>query len=295
MRSSVTKSVEGASSAAPETIAVDSDVGHFRIRGLVGEGGMGQVYLARDLTLGRLVALKLLRLPGSRALDRIIGEARTTARLNHPNIVEVYATGVHGHQPYLVLEFVDGESLRTRTRRESMSVDEVVRVARAIADALDHAHAAGIIHGDLKEGNVMIGRDGRPRVVDFGLAVDLTATNTSRGGTPTHMSPEQWLLEPIGDRSDIWSLGVLMYRCLEGHHPFGPGLDDDALRRAVVDLGCASIPLRREGLPGSLVDLIQRCLSREPTQRPSARDARDALDRVLDVGLNHVHNSKSCS
>lgn len=266
------------------TLEVDEEVGQYRIRQLIGSGGMGQVYLARDLLLGRLVALKLVRADrlGSHQIRRLTEEARTTARFNHPNIVTIYNVGTHRSRPYLALEFIEGETLSERMRREPLSVDEILRIGRAIASALAHAHQENVLHADLKPGNVMIGRDGRIKVVDFGLARDTQSLiDRPGGGTPSHMAPEQWQLEMLMDRTDVWALGVLLYECLEGRHPFCSEDDQLKLRKAVLDENHPVPEVSRPGVPPEVAHLLRRCLAREPFLRPTAADVLDVLEVAL--------------
>lgn len=257
------------------------DIGQFRLRRLLGEGGMGQVYLARDLELGRSVAVKLIRPErfGPAGVARFLKEARTTARFNHPHIVTIYAVGKHGERPYLALEYLDGESLRERLLRERLSVDEVLHIGRALADALAHAHAQGVLHCDLKPSNVMIAKDGRVRVVDFGIAADLVEdTENEISGTAKYMAPEQWVGEGLTDRVDIWALGLILFECFEGAHPF-----DDAETRPGVrsQEEPVAMVLRAEGVPAPIARLIADSLSKDPAQRPSAVECRAMLEAAL--------------
>lgn len=194
-------------------------VGRYCVRGLLGEGGTGRVYLARDMTLGRSVALKVLRrtMSGASGGERFVEEARTIASLNHPHVVQLYDVGEHGGSLYLALEYVEGETLQQRLSREALGVDEVLRAGRAIADALAHAHGVGVFHCDLKPSNVILGRDGRLRVVDFGLArTELTSASGRLEGTPDWMAPEQGTPSRLTDRVDVWALGLIMDRLLVG-------------------------------------------------------------------------------
>src|SRR5882724_10199717 len=143
-------------------VTLGETVGRYQVRRLLGEGGMGRVYLARDVVLGRSVALKIVG-PGKGGgfrTERFLLEARAIARLNHPNVVQLYDFGEYKGGLYLALEYVEGETLRERARRSTLGIDELLRHARAIADGLAHAHAAGVYHCDLKPSNVMVGRDG---------------------------------------------------------------------------------------------------------------------------------------
>jgi eukaryotic-like serine/threonine-protein kinase len=256
-------------------------VGRFRVRRLVGQGGMGRVYLARDTVLGRSVALKVVR-AGGRDAERFITEARITAQLGHPHIVQLFDVGRHHDRPYLALEYLEGESLRERMGREHVSVDEGLRILRAIADALAYAHARGIWHCDLKPSNVMLPKDGRVRVVDFGLASEAAeGSEESRGGTADWMAPEQWRGEAVSARSDVWALGVLAFQLLVGEHPFGEADDREVRRRRVLDPGLTPAPIARDGVPDVVVALTVRSLERAPAARPTASEWLTVLDAAL--------------
>ncbi len=170
--------LEGEGSAASEPGAAQAlqpgdTVDHFRVMRRLGRGGMGEVYLARDIHLGRKVALKLLHthhFGSQQAVGRLLAEARITAHFNHPNIVSIYAVGQCRGAPYMALEYIEGETLRERMSRERLGARESMRLALAMADALTEAHRRDVLHRDLKPGNVYIGLDGRLRVLDFGLA-----------------------------------------------------------------------------------------------------------------------------
>lgn len=199
----------------------------------LGSGGMGDVYLAEDTRLGRRVALKVLhsashRVPG--CLDRLAREARTASSLNHPNIAVVYDVGCAGDHHYIATEMVEGETLRARMRRP-IGAAETCSIATQIASALEAAHDAGIVHRDIKPENVMLRPDGVVKVVDFGLAKRLTVEarpistdETLPGvvlGTTPYMSPEQAEGRDVDRRSDVFSLGVVMFEMLAGRPPFG--------------------------------------------------------------------------
>jgi eukaryotic-like serine/threonine-protein kinase len=217
-------------------------IDHYRIVSLIGKGGMGEVYLAQDTQLGRQVALKLLSgdltLQGE-SVRRFQQEARAASALNHPNILTIYQIGQTDTAHFIATEFVEGETLRERLTRARMELPELLDVATQVASALGAAHAAGIVHRDIKPENVMIRRDGLVKVLDFGIAklierevqADSEALtkmmmSTSPGvmiGTVAYMSPEQARGLAVDARSDIWSLGVMLYEMLAHHRPFeGP-------------------------------------------------------------------------
>lgn len=246
-------------------------IDRYQVRRLLGTGGMGEVYLARDVVLGRSVALKLVG--GSVPTERFLCEARAIAALNHPNIVQLWNFGEYPRGVYLALEYVDGAPLRDRLRDHRMALDEALRIARAIADALVHAHACGVIHCDLKPSNVMVGRDGRVRIVDFGIARTADAAGGIRGGTPDWMAPEQRTDAPITDRVDSWALGLITAQLVHG----GPAQEQRREPRRLVGADAAD----RADLPEPISQLIARALEHDPRARPSALEWRRGIDDVL--------------
>ena len=268
------------STAAPHALAVGEIVdGNYQVRRLLGQGGMGQVYLARDLGLGRSLALKVVQLKrvGGGNSERFVQEAQLLAALNHPHIVHVYHVGVHRDGPYLALEYIEGETLR-RTG-VAYSLDEALRITRAIADALAHAHERGVLHCDLKPSNILMGRDGRLRVVDFGLARRASSPVAGTEGTPEWMAPEQWRGRPLTDRADVWALALVLIELLGEPHPFAPldgtwqgRLQDAEQRPALPSPG---------RLPAHIHDLLERSLEREPGRRPSASEWLHALEDAI--------------
>jgi hypothetical protein len=268
---------------------------------------MGAVYLARDVLLGRKVALKVVHpnlLATAGAVDRFLFEARATASFNHPNIVTIYGLGqVHGC-PYVALEYLPGYSLRERLREGPLAVGEVVAMGRRVAEALTEAHRQGLLHCDLKPENVFLPRDGRLRVLDFGLArlvsraPGVGAPDTSAGdgdapaagsgsgqrtglrGTAAYMAPEQWTQAELTPAVDLWALGVTLFEMLTGERPFSGSLV--ALYEQVTSeaVPVPSVADRKIGLPGVLADLCARCLRRAPAERPTAADVVDALSRM---------------
>lgn len=224
-----------------EQSLVGQAVGQYRIIREIGKGGMGVVYLAADTRLGGHVALKFLPakfVNDETRLRRFKQEARAARAVNHPNIVSIYDIAQEGDYHYIATEFIDGDNLRERMKRARMSIPEVITIACEIAAALEAAHARGIVHRDIKPGNVMIHPAGYVKLLDFGLAkllknsdrepmgpeistvTDMNTGSWSRLGTPQYMSPEQLLGEELDGRTDIWSLGVMMYEMLAGTRPF---------------------------------------------------------------------------
>lgn len=210
-------------------------VSHYKILKPIGSGGMGEVYLAEDTRLNRKVALKILPADFAedrKRLHRFIQEARLAANLNHPNICTIYEINEKGEIPFIAMEYVEGETLADRNTTHSTDFFETLNIFSQIADALDEAHRNGIIHRDIKSANIIINRRGQVKVLDFGLAKNLTEeisdeavtkAKTEAGmliGTVQYMSPEQALGKPLDARTDLWSLGVLLYETTCGMMPF---------------------------------------------------------------------------
>ena len=229
-------------------------LGQYEVVAAIGAGGMGEVYRARDTTLGRDVALKFMLHAAfaSPRLDRLQREARALAALNHPNIVTIHQIGDANGVPFLVLEWMGGGSLADQRGSGPRSVEEFLRIALPVADALGAAHDHGIVHRDVKPGNVLVTADGRVKLADFGLATvldpDRDATRTAAVvGTVAYMSPEQASGTEVGPASDVYSFGVLAYELLAGGRPAGRPLGDER--------------------PGALAGVIDRCLDRDPGAR----------------------------
>ncbi|HZO13699.1 MAG TPA: protein kinase [Polyangiaceae bacterium] len=273
-------------------------IGHFRVMRRIGRGGMGEVLLARDTRLGRKVALKLVHsreFDSPERMERFMDEARITARFNHPHIVTIYEVGEHQGRPYLALEYIEGEDLAARMSDRRMSVREATRIGMAIAEALTEAHRHGVLHRDLKPGNVLIGRDGRVRVVDFGLAkhvahepesqrdvsvsLEVPVEISQAVGTPKFMAPEQWREEPSTSATDMWAFGVVLYAMLTHRLPFEEGnLADQAFKV------CTAEPTPLESIvsvPQELAALVERCMKKTPSERPSASDALAILSQLV--------------
>jgi eukaryotic-like serine/threonine-protein kinase len=236
--------------------------GTFRIEAELGRGGMGVVYRATDLTLDREVALKIMiadRWPAEarpHLLEIFDREARATAKLNHPSIVNLYHTGDDRGLLYLVLELLRGESLQARIERELPTTAEAAEIVEQILRGLIHAHEQGILHRDLKPQNVFVCEDGRVRLLDFGLAslqdrvADKSAIAMSKGGTPSYMAPEQWLGGAQDQRTDIWAVGMILFRMLS-HASIVPPSSVEALRHGIpvadIEPGLGEVILRATG------------------------------------------------
>ncbi|HKB16434.1 MAG TPA: serine/threonine-protein kinase, partial [Planctomycetota bacterium] len=259
--------------------------GRYEIRGILGEGSFGVVYLAHDARLDREVALKFLRpqaFSDPQAKDRFLREARSLAAVVHPNVVVVYDLGEVDGSPYLSLERIEGTTLRDALAAAPFTVAETVAVGRALLSALAAIHAAGVVHRDVKPGNVMLARDGRVKLMDFGLArgtaaaFDLTVGGVT-AGTPYYMAPEQWRGKSATPRSDLFALGTLLYECLAGRVPFKAGGFEELQQAVLLD---QPTPLReiRPDVPEALAAIIERSLAKEPEERHAgAAEMRAAL------------------
>ncbi len=248
----------------------------YHVLRLLGHGGMGAVYLARDLTLEREVAIKVVK-PASDTqdmYDRFRREAKTAAKLSHPNIVPLHAFGEVGGMPYFVMGYVRGESLADRMRRDGkLPEDETRRILAEVADALDHAHRQGVVHRDVKPANVLIeDASGRALLTDFGVAktMNQSETLTQQGsvvGTPHYMSPEQAAgRSSIDGRSDIYSLGIMGYAMLAGRMPFEGNSAADILARHLTQ----EPPSLRSLVPAisdSTLQAVERCMAKDPARR----------------------------
>ena len=261
-----------------EILPPDTHVGDYRIRALVDEGAMGRVYLAQDMTLGRRVALKLIKHHSANPADvqRFLDEARATASFSHPHVVTLHGVGEFRGRPYFALEYLDGESLRHRITRERIPELEAIRILRSVAEAISDAHRRGLVHADLKPENVVIPRDGRTRVVDFGLAKLIGTDARAASGTPAYMAPERWRDQPPTVAIDVWALGVMLYELFDGTRPFS---DAD-----LMSLGYAKqLPeLPQKHAATRWFAVVRDCLAIEPAARPSAEIVVRRLTQLLD-------------
>lgn len=291
----------GAASSAQETEAGKDSIraaletklhGQYRLIRLLGRGGMGSVYLARDLALEREVAIKVVKTEGREIYDRLRREAKTAARLSHPNIVPLHAFDEVEGMPFFVMGYVRGESLAARLRRDGkVPEEEGRRIIAEIADALDHAHKQGIVHRDVKPDNVLLeDESGRALLTDFGVAKpvekDATLMRTGVVGTPHYMSPEQVSgRADIDGRSDIYSLGVLAYAALCGRLPFEGSSAADIMSKHLSQQAPA-LRVLDPSLSESSAQTIERCLAKDPAQRwPDARTLKLALGVLEEIQM----------
>ncbi len=272
----------------------NSILSHYRIISKIGEGGMGEVYLAQDTKLDRKVALKIL--PTDVAsnrdrLERFIREAKSAAALSHPNIAQIFEIGEHDGTHFIAMEFIDGVTLREKIHRERTELKKLLRYLQHVAEGLAKAHAAGIVHRDLKPDNIMITRDGHAKILDFGLAklIEPRLTETSHDenheeaatailqqhsrpgvimGTVGYMSPEQarGKTNEVDQRSDIFSFGCILYEAVTGHQAFAGKDVVDSLNKIIRE-PAAPISDFRPDAPNHLQRIVRRCLAKDPEDR----------------------------
>jgi serine/threonine-protein kinase len=259
----------------------------YEWRGKIGEGGMGVVYHVWETNPGRHVALKMIRageFASPRDLARFQFEGEATARLEHPNIVTVYNVGKFAGQPYLALRWIDGTSLRERLASGPLPPRDAAHLLEKVARAIHYAHQSGILHRDLKPGNILLDRANEPYVADFGLArrIDSDETRTEFGevvGTPSYMAPEQVCSEKPSTAIDIWALGVVLYECLTGKRPFDGRTTIETLKR-IPDSEPAPPRTLNSAIPADLEAICLKCLEKDPAQRySSALALADDLER----------------
>ncbi|HXW61947.1 MAG TPA: protein kinase [Candidatus Acidoferrales bacterium] len=282
-------------------IGAGTKVGPYEITGAIGAGGMGEVYRAHDPKLGRDVAIKVLPEAFARDAERLARfqrEAKVLASLSHPNIATIYGLEDSGSTRALVMELVEGPTLADRIKAGPIPVDEAVRIARQIADALEYAHERGIIHRDLKPANVKVTNDDAVKVLDFGLAkalegdpssIDISTSPTISGmatmqgvllGTAAYMSPEQAKAKSVDRRADIWAFGCVLYEMLTGKQAFTGETVTDTLASIIKEE--PDWKLLPSATPMRLRVLLQRCVQKDPKQRlRDIGDARISLDEVL--------------
>ncbi|KAF0246118.1 MAG: WD40 repeat-containing [Planctomycetota bacterium] len=266
-----------------------SRIGHYDVLGEIARGGMGVVYRARDTKLNRLVAVKVL-LEGKHAstetIERFLREAQSTARLRHPAIVPIYDMGVHEGRNYLVMEYVVGQPLSALVHAREMTPQRAVDLMTQVADAVEHAHREGIVHRDLKPANILVDTEWRAKVTDFGLAKagknsgDLTKSGTAMG-TPYYMPPEQARgdMRQVDARSDVYSMGAVLYECLSGRPPLVGENDIDTIIKVVNEDAIPPSVVNRE-VPTDLDPVCLKCLDKDPMRRyQSARELADELRR----------------
>jgi tRNA A-37 threonylcarbamoyl transferase component Bud32 len=285
-------SVSSTSASGEVSVSQPIHLPGYEILGEIARGGMGVVYKARQVGLGRIVALKMIlagQLAGEADVERFLLEARTAAGLQHPNIVAIHEVGQHEGQYYFSMDFVEGQTLADLVRDHPLPQEQAVRYVEAVARAIDFAHKHGVLHRDLKPGNVLIDSLDQPRVTDFGLArrTDADTRLTATGavvGTPSYMPPEQASGNrgEVGPASDVYALGAVLYELVTGRPPFRAATALDTLLQ-VLEAEPAPPRLLNPGVGHDLETVILKCLAKEPARRyASARELADDLQAILD-------------
>jgi len=273
---------------------IGETVSHYKITEKIGEGGMGQVFLAEDIELHRRAVLKFLPkdyASDTDALLRFKREAQAAAALNHPNIITIYDTGEYKGRPYIVMEYVEGETLASVIAKKNLTIDRTLEIAACICDAVSRAHAASIIHRDIKPDNIILARDGRPKILDFGLAklrgVDKLTQESSTVGTAGYMSPEQARGDDVDNRSDIFSLGAVIYEMITGRPPF-TGEHTAAVLYAVAHEQLQPLKRYNNTVTEDLERIVGKALAKNREER-----YQDASDLLVDLraAQNSLHKN----
>ena len=257
--------------------------GRYRLIDVIGRGGTAEVWRAHDEALGRTIAIKLVTVPTDEGAQRAGEEARLLAGLSHPSLVPVYDAGTdEDDRPWVVMELVEGETLGDTIRRGPLDVVRTAQVGKAVAEALAYVHARDLVHRDVKPGNVLMGRDGRVRLTDFGIArlVDaakVTATGMTVG-TASYLAPEQVAGEPVGPAADVYALGLVLLECLTGEREYAGSTVEVALARLHRQ------PHVPDTLPAGWPGLLRAMTARDPVERPMPADIASELDGIAAGG-----------
>jgi non-specific serine/threonine protein kinase len=262
-------------------------ISHYRTLEKIGEGGMGLVYKAKDNRLERDVAIKFLPRyisTNTEERERFKIEAKAAAALNHPNIAHIYAIEETEDEMFIVMEYIDGIELKDKIKSRPIQINEIINIAIQISEGLETAHKKGIVHRDIKSSNIMIGGNGKVKIMDFGLAkikggTELTKTG-STVGTTAYMSPEQTKGEEVDHRTDIWSFGVVTYELITGELPF-KGDYEQAVIYSILNEEPKSITDLREDIPSQLTQIVEKTLQKNPVNRyQTTKDLIEELNAV---------------
>ncbi|HLB37192.1 MAG TPA: protein kinase [Gemmatimonadales bacterium] len=287
-------SLDAAGVATLTRLLRQETAGEYEIEREIGRGGMGIVYLATEIQLRRRVAIKVLpptRASGERAVQRFQREARTAAALDHPNIIPIHRVSSGGELMWYSMKLLSGRSLdAVLQEKERLTLEETVAIVDPVADALQYAHQHGVIHRDVKPGNIMLDDRGRVTVTDFGIAKGLEEGSVTLSGgplgTPYYMSPEQYLGEEVSGAADQYALGVVAYQCVAGAVPFEATSAYELLHQHTT-MPPPPLAELRPGLPGRVYQAIERAMAKRPEDRfPTVTDFADAVaGRVAGPGV----------
>lgn len=280
---------EDGTQALPQA-AVIAD--RYRLDELCGRGGTAEVWRATDTSLDRVVALKLVTVAHDDSSARAADEAKTLARLSHPSLVQVYDAGTDASgRPWVVMEFVEGETLAAALKRGPLPLEDVRQIGLAVAEALDHVHAQGLVHRDVKPANILLKTGGGAKLTDFGIARLVDAARvTSTGllvGTASYLAPEQVAGEPVGPATDVYALGLLMLEAITGTREYAGPAVEAAMARLHRD------PALPPALPAVWASLLAAMTSRQPSERPSAAEVAGVLSRMYEGDSTTVLDATS--
>ncbi len=277
----------------------ETKIGHYTIIEKIGAGGMGEVYLAEDTTLKRKVALKFLpanMCPDEDCRNRFKREAQAAAQLNHPNIVHIYEVSEFMKRPFFAMEHVEGESLYNKIKEKKITINEAVKITKQICEGLNEAHTAGIVHRDIKPANIIIDKNGRSKILDFGLATILDAEKLTKTGstlgTVGYMSPEQVNGEKVDARSDLFSVGVILYEMITGQRPFKAEYEA-ATFNAILHEAPEPLSRYKSGVTDDLQQIVNKALEKNRETRYQHADGMLSDLKRLQIGV--ITNKKSIS
>ncbi|MDQ6612431.1 MAG: serine/threonine-protein kinase, partial [Gemmatimonadota bacterium] len=277
-------------------IGTGTMLGRYRLISRLGAGGMGEVWKAHDANLDREVAIKLL-LPGAldddTSRERFRREAMVLSRLSHPGVATIFDFDVHDGSDYIVMEFVPGGTLEARIALGPLPLSAIADIGAKIADALDQAHRTGVVHRDLKPGNVVLSRDGHPKILDFGIAL-LLAVGKASGrmtqagmllGSLPYMAPEQLFGDAVDVRTDVYALGVMLYEMTTGQRPFVKERPE-ALMFSIINTAAPMLRSLRNDAPEALEQLVAGCLQKDSAHRPSSAAEVATVLRAIGDGTS---------
>jgi len=280
---------------------IGKTISHYKILEKLGEGGMGVVYKAEDTNLKRIVALKFLSphaVGSEEDKKRFVREAQVAASLDHPNICTVYEIDEAEGQTFIVMTYIDGQSLKQKIAERPMKLDEALDIATQVAQGLHEAHEKGVTHRDVKSANVMLTAKGQAKITDFGLAKQAGRTMVTKEGmtlgTIAYMSPEQARGEIVDHRTDIWSFGVMLYEMVTGQLPF-KGLHEQTVVYSILNENPEPITALRTGVPMELERIVNKAMAKNSQERYQHVDDLLIDLRVVAKELKLAHSKQGRS